>query len=103
MPGAREISGCLHLITGPGGEALRQCRSQCGPDDSVVFMDAGVMHLLETDEDGFPAGDHRVHFAAADLAARGLDAVAASAAISTLTDAGIARLIADHPHCLTWK
>ena len=58
------------------GETLAQCLAQCGPGDSILFLDAGVTRILETDGKGGAGDPCPVHYLAADLQARGLLSVA---------------------------
>jgi sulfur relay protein TusB/DsrH len=99
---SNESTSCLHLVVGAGRGALEDCLSQAGPADTVLFLDAGVLHLLRT-ASGSPAGAAAaVYFADADLRAHGLLERAHRVQATTLDDAGFCDLLAAHPHCLTW-
>ena len=95
-------AACLHLVVGAGRRALEDCLSHAGPADTVLFLDAGVLHLLRT-ASGSPAGAAAaVYFADADLRAHGLLELAGRLQVAVLDDAGFCELLAAHPHCLTW-
>ena len=93
-------ASCLHLVAGDGAEALADCLAHhCAPD-AVLFLDAGVLHLL---------GDHATaaavagaHFLEADLQAHGLLELARRRSVPVIDDAGFCALLAAHRHCLTW-
>ena len=96
------VSGptCLHLVAGDGREALEDCLSLCVAGDALLFLDAGVLHLLQAlpvIPDGAEA-----HFLAADLQARGLLEAARRRQLSVLDDAAFCDLLAAHGRCLTW-
>lgn len=92
---------CLHLVAGDGREALEACLGQCAPGDALLFLDAGVLHLLQS-LTGVSGGAAEVHFLAADLQARGLLQPARRRRVSVVDDAGFCDLLAAHRHCLTW-
>jgi sulfur transfer complex TusBCD TusB component (DsrH family) len=94
---------CLHLVTGGGREALRDCLSQAAPGDSLLFLDAGVLHCLRPEFRLPEALEGATWFSSADLDARGLGAVARSAGLRAASDACFAQLLRGHRHCLTWK
>lgn len=94
---------CLHLILGTGGEALDACAACRGPQDFVLFLDVGVMHLLEARMNSSASGAMSTGFATADLEARGLIEVARELGTRLVSDAEFARLVRDHDHCLSWK
>jgi sulfur relay protein TusB/DsrH len=99
---SNESASCLHLVAGARREALEDCLSQAGPADTVLFLDAGVLHLLHMAA-GSPAGAAAAgYFADADLRAHGLLEQARRLQAATLDDAGFCDLLAAHPHCLTW-
>lgn len=100
---ARKTGRCLHLVLGAGDEALDSCRRCCDPGDSILFLDAGVMHLL-TSGPGI-VGEHvqSICFAGADVDARGLGKMAHDAGVRLLSDQEFPGLLADHDHCLSWK
>jgi sulfur relay protein TusB/DsrH len=97
----RETS-CLHLVVAAGHRALRDCLSLCRPGDSVLFLDAGVLHLLGPRPEGNPETTPALLFAVADLEAHGLLASARAAGARTADDADFCALLAAHGHCLTW-
>ena len=92
---------CLHLVTGAGQEALDDCLLLSRARDAVVFLDAGVLHLLH-DARAPVVGLAEVLFSAADLQAHGLLERARALNVKVIDDAGICALLAEHPHCLTW-
>jgi sulfur relay protein TusB/DsrH len=92
---------CLHLVAGTGREALDDCLLLSRAGDAVVFLDAGVLHLL--DDAGAPVvGLAEVHYSAADLQAHGLLQRAKALQVNLVDDTGICALLAQHEHCLTW-
>ena len=92
---------CLHLVVGPGAEALGDCLSHSQPRDAVLFLDAGVLHLLH--DGGAPVvGVAEAHFSAADLQAHGLLERARRLGVSVIDDAAFCAVLSRHPHCLTW-
>lgn len=93
---------CLHLVAGAGQDALNDCLAQARPEDAIVFLDAGVLHLIGAGADspgGFAGG---IGFAAADLEAHGLAETARRSKVDILDDDAICRLLALYRHCLTW-
>jgi sulfur transfer complex TusBCD TusB component (DsrH family) len=93
---------CLHLVAGAGHGALEDCLAQTAAGDYVVFLDAGVLHLLRPAA-ALPAGAGEVFFADADLRAHGLLEVARDARAGVIDDAGVCALLARCEHCLTWS
>lgn len=93
---------CLHLVAGAGQGALAECLAQTAPGDYVVFLDAGVLHLLSAAA-ALPTSPGDVFFADADLRAHGLLEVARDAQAGVINDAGICGLLARCEHCLTWS
>lgn len=93
---------CLHLMASAGQDALSDCLAQAHADDAIVFLDAGVLHLLDAGK-GPPGGRAgRVFFAGADLEAHGLVEMARGSGVGILDDAGICELLVMYRHCLTW-
>lgn len=92
---------CLHLVVGAGREALEDCLLHSAARDSILFLDAGVLHLLQ--EGNAPVvGLAQAFFAEADLQAHGLLALARQMHLRRVDDAGFWSLVASHEHCLTW-
>lgn len=91
---------CLHLVAGDGREALEDCLALCVPGDALLFLDAGVLQLLQAPP-GLP-DSVQAHFLAADLQARGLLETARRRRLSALDDAAFCGLLAAHGRCLTW-
>lgn len=93
---------CLHLVAGSGQACLQQALAHAAPGDSLLFIDAGVLHLLraageETVPDGVEAA-----FLAADLDAQGLRALAERAGVAVVPDGALAGLLGEHRLCLSW-
>jgi sulfur relay protein TusB/DsrH len=106
-PDARK--SCLHLVAGAGQEALDDCVAHSAARDALLFVDAGVLHLLRhaTGFDagsvaGAVAGAAAVHFLAADLQAQGLLELARRLQVSVVEDPVFCELLVAHDHCLTW-
>jgi sulfur relay protein TusB/DsrH len=95
-------ASCLHLVVGAGSEALQVCLGQVAATDSVLFLDAGVLHLLRASADSLAGSAAAVYFGDADLRAHGLLELARRAQLDVLDDAGFCDLLAAHTHCLTW-
>jgi sulfur relay protein TusB/DsrH len=95
-------TSCLHLVAAPGDRVLEDCLAQALPGDAILFLDAGVLHLLTAGvtQRGRPAPEFL--FAAADLDAHGLLATARAAGVGVVQDADVCGLLAEHAHCLTW-
>lgn len=93
---------CLHLVAGAGHEALADCLSHVDPMDTVLFLDAGVLHLLCVAAGSLGGPAAAVFFADADLRAHGLLELARRVQAEILDDAGFCELLAVHEHCLTW-
>lgn len=85
-----------------GRETLNDCLEQCGPEDSILFLDAGVVRILGGEENGEETPPCPAYYLAADLQARGLlDAARAKKALLA-DDAQFVRLLHRHQHCLSW-
>lgn len=96
---------CLHLIAGAGREALDDCSSCSAAGDALLFLDAGVLHLLRPGiaSTATPlAGRSAAHYLAADLRAQGLLELAGRLGVSVIDDGAFGELLAAHDHCLTW-
>ena len=93
---------CLHLVVTAGERALGDCLAQCRPGDAILFLDAGVLHLLDARLAGGGKSGPAVWFAAADLEAHGLLARARAAGVTIAGDSDFGGLLAAHRHCLTW-
>jgi sulfur relay protein TusB/DsrH len=96
---------CLHLVAGSGREALEDSVSLSAPGDARLFLDAGVLHLLQYADGSLttalaPAAE--AHYLAADLQARGLLALARRLEVSVVDDLAFCEMLAAHDHCLTW-
>jgi len=99
---AKLDNSCLHLVLGSGAEALDACSSCCGLADAVLFMDAGVLHVLDDNLHSFTGGRQSVYFSTADLQAHGLLKVALDAGLAVAEDSLFTRLLREHDHCLSW-
>jgi sulfur relay protein TusB/DsrH len=93
---------CLHLVVSCQAQVLDDCLAHLGAADAVLFLDQGVMHLLRSGPGSLAGTAAAVYFAAADLEAQGLAALAARSQVDVLDDAGFCELLARHRHCLTW-
>lgn len=94
---------CLHLVATARESALKDCLNQRLESDSVVFIDAGVMHLV-AELPGAPSlAGAGFFFSSEDLQARGLIPFARQQSVKTLDDRATVRLLRQHDHCLTWK
>jgi sulfur relay protein TusB/DsrH len=96
---------CLHLVAGAGREALDDCLSHSDTGDALLFLDAGVLHLLRhgiTSTATSLAGPAAVYSLSADLRAQGLLELAGRLGVSVIDDGAFGELLAAHDHCLTW-
>lgn len=96
-------ASCLHLVVRSSAEVLESCLSQCAGEDDVVFIDDGVMHLVNSLQNGCGPGPAESLFSAEDLDARGLLPAARAAGAATVRDSDIVALLRKHDFCLTWK
>jgi len=103
MAGPGKSGKCLHLVVRSSRESLLRCRAQCAAGDTVLFFDAGVMHLTGDAQDCFANDAMMVLYSAPDLKARGLGSIALDQAVQTLDDSEFGDLLARHEFCLTWK
>lgn len=92
---------CLHLVAGPGREALDDCLAHSDKGDALLFLDAGALHVLRQAA-GSTVGAADLYYLAADLQAHGLLELARRLEVSVLDDAAFCELLAAHDHCLTW-
>lgn len=95
--------GLLHLIVGSGCEARLQCLAHAAPGDAVVYLDAGVLHLIDNEAASLGGAGISPLFSTADLAAHGLGGLARKAGVQVVDDPGICELLAAKRHCLTWR
>lgn len=96
-------TNCLHLVVGSSTDALENCRTMLSGGDSVLFLDAGVLHLDRVQKGFFDKPVPACHFTAADLDARGLLSVARNQGASVVDDPEFPALLRDHGYCVTWK
>lgn len=92
---------CLHLVLSHSQEALENCLVVFREGDTLLFLDAGVLHLP-----GLASADGEMKeaiFMRADLQARGLQNAAVACGFRVMGDEGFAVLLAAHSHCLSWK
>ena len=94
---------CLHLVVAANDRALGDCLAQSGPGDAILFLDAGVLHLLDGPMTSGGESAPACLVAAADLEAHGLLASARAAGADIVGDDEFVRLLAAHGHCLTWS
>jgi sulfur relay protein TusB/DsrH len=96
-------NACLHLLFSHNGDCVRDCLAQFGEGDSLILLNTGVLLLLD------PAWMHdlpdetTVYAIDADVQAHGLAEVQGSTGSVLIDDAGWARLVMKHAHCLSWK
>ena len=95
-------AACLHLVAAAGRDVLDACLAQVSTGDYVVFLDAGVLQLLQS-QAAFATAADAVSYAAVDLRAHGLLDAALAARVDVVDDAGICDLLARFGHCLTWR
>jgi len=93
---------CLHLVAGAGRDVLDACFAQVSPGDTIVFLDAGVLQLLQSFP-GLSSAAGATFFAEADLQAHGLLEAARDLQAGIINDADICTLLAQCKHCLTWR
>lgn len=102
MPGPTpEKQNCLHLVLGHGRRALENCLSVFSDGDTLLFLDAGVLHLpaLAADAEAM----QEAAWMTADLQARGLLDAAGACGFTMIGDEEFADLLDGHRHCLSWK
>ena len=93
---------CLHLVSGTDPVALSDCRAQCAGGDVILFLDAGVLHLLEQDR-LVPDGGAAEFYSSVDLEARGLLEAAVHSGVQLASDEDFVRLLERCSHCLSWQ
>ena len=103
MTATEKQTTSLHLVASSSSSALTDCLRQAMNGDSIVFIDAGVMHLVLNQEKGVEFTKPGIRFSYADLEARGLTAMARNRGVEILDDRATACLLLSHDHCLTWK
>lgn len=99
---AHRDTTCLHLVVAPDDRPLRDCLAMSQPGDTILFLDGGVLHLLDPAPGDRSESSPALVFAIADLEARGLLASARAAGARTADDAAFCTLLAAHGHCVTW-
>jgi sulfur relay protein TusB/DsrH len=99
---APENMSCLHLVAAHSGKAVQDCLAQALHGDAILFLDAGVLHLLSPEMSEVEQSGSAFLFAVADLDAHGLLSSAQAAGVTIVDDAGVCVLLAEHAHCLTW-
>jgi len=95
-------NGCLHLVVSADARALDDCLAHLAAEDSVLFLDLGVLQLLRNGPGSLAGGAAAVYFAAVDLRAQNLVELARREQVDILEDAGFCALLQRHRHCLTW-
>jgi sulfur relay protein TusB/DsrH len=101
-PPARKKT-CLHLVVHSSPRAMDNCLSQFDEGDAVLFLDDGVMHLVNDRSASVRPLCAGWCFSAVDLEARGLLGLAQASGAVTLADSKIAGLLQTHDFSLTWK
>jgi sulfur relay protein TusB/DsrH len=94
---------CLHLVVSAQAAALEACLQQFDSGDTLVLIDAGVMHVMSLEEAGVIPPVTPLMVSGEDLDARGLMPVARRLELEVIDDKGCAGLLRRHAHCLTWK
>jgi sulfur relay protein TusB/DsrH len=94
---------CLHLLVRSSNDALELCCSQFAAGDAIVFVDAGVMHLLAAMPEILQGRSPVLHYLLPDLEARGLQGMAQDLGVNVLEDKDFAGLLRAHDRCVTWK
>ncbi|MDT8320610.1 MAG: DsrH/TusB family sulfur metabolism protein [Xanthomonadales bacterium] len=94
---------CLHLVVEPHQAVLASCASYCSPGDLVFFLANGVFALTDDHLVLFDPRGQRLLFSVEDIGARGLQSLAQHRAVELADDDGLAALISQCDHCLTWK
>lgn len=99
---SRNANPCLHLVLSVDQAAWEDCTRFHNEGDTVLFLADGVMRLLQDDDDeGAVLVPGR--YCEADLAARGLLALAQERGIDIFQDADLGILLERHRHCMSWK
>ena len=94
-------ANCLHLVLSCSRKSLENCLSVFSDGDTLLFLDAGALHLPAL---AAGAGEmQEAVFMAADLQARGLLDAALANGFTAVDDDKFADLLAGHAHCLSWK
>ena len=88
---------------GSSRDALERCLQLCDTGDTVLFLDAGVMHVTGEIEPPGAGDGPAFSFSRPDLQARGLDRVARSGGAEVFEDSEFSTLLEAHALCLTWK
>jgi sulfur relay protein TusB/DsrH len=93
----------LHLVMRAGTGAFDSCRACCTAGDAVLFLDDGVRQLVLGEPGRLLPPGVAVHYALADLRARGLEEAASSTSARTLRDEEFPALLQRYDQCLSWK
>lgn len=99
---SRNANPCLHLVLSAAQAAWEDCKRFYKEGDTVLFLADGVMCLLQGD-DAESAVLVPGRYCEADLAARGLLALAQKRGLDIFQDADLGSLLERHRHCLSWK
>ena len=94
------VASCLHLVLCTHGRA--DCAATAVAGDSVLFLADGVMSLLNDEADCFDDGVELM-YSRIDVRARGLETLASRNGVQQLEDDGLAPLLNEHGHCLSWN
>ena len=101
------MANCLHLVVTASKQTLADCIDHFSSQDSIVFLDAGVLNLLgpKMDEhmDENILNNTQCHFSLEDLQARGLLPKAQALGVQIRDDKAVVRMLIAHEHCLTWQ
>ena len=103
MEDSNQNRSCLHFVVSATPSALTDGLNCRVDGDSMVFIDAGVMHLVAESGLQIDLNSPGLAFSREDLEARGLLRVARDRGVKILDDRGMVALLRNHEHCLTWK
>jgi sulfur relay protein TusB/DsrH len=98
----RTVEPCLHLLLSASQSAWDDCARVLQKEDTVLFLADGVMRLLQDDE-AVAIPQFQSRYSAADLAARGMLALARKRGMDVFEDEDLTGLLKRHRHCLSWK
>jgi sulfur relay protein TusB/DsrH len=99
----KKKTSCLHLVTRSSADVIEHCRTFSEEQDEVLFLDDGVMCLVNERRKPGDTGIANCIFLGADLEARGLMEIARELNVRTIQDQDFAGLLRKHENCLTWK
>ncbi len=90
-------------MVGAGEGALANCLSHADAADAILFLDAGVLHLLQAASAWPDSSQAPVFYSATDLQRPWIVRTwPGDLKVDILDDDGFCELLAAHRHCLTW-